>query len=112
VLLTERRKEAAFSMSEERSMATKMFGVLLSGLLATTMIAVPYAALAQDAPKAETRAAAARSDSTDEAKAKRPLTAQQLKMKDCGAKWQDEKKAKGVKGRDAWNAFRSECMKS
>ena len=93
-------------------MATKIVGILLSGLLATAVIAVPYTALAQDAPKAETRTAAAKSDSADEAKAKRPLTAQQLKMKDCGARWQDEKKAKGVKGRDAWMAFRSECMKT
>ena len=93
-------------------MASNIVGILLSGLLATAVIAVPYAALAQDAAKAETRSAAAKADSADEAKAKRPLTAQQLKMKDCGAKWQDEKKVKGVKGRDAWMAFRSECMKS
>jgi hypothetical protein len=103
-------------------MASKIVGILLSGLLATAVIAVPYAALAQDAAKADTRTAAAstttssttaaKTDGADESKAKRPLTAQQLKMKDCGAKWQDEKKTKGVKGRDAWNAFRSECMKS
>lgn len=93
-------------------MATKIFGILLSGLLATAAIAVPYAALAQDAPKADMRAAAAKSEGADEVKAKRPLTAQQLKMKDCGAKWQEEKKAKGVKGLEAWNKFRSDCMKS
>ena len=92
-------------------MASKIVGILVGGLLATAMIAVPYAALAQDAAKAETRSAAAKTGGADEAKAKRPLTAQQLKMKDCGAKWQDEKKAKGVKGLDAWMAFRSECMK-
>ena len=94
-------------------MATKMFGILLSGILATAVIAVPFAALAQNAPKAEAQSVAAKpEDAATEAKAKRPLTAQQLKMKDCGARWQDEKKAKGVKGRDAWNAFRSDCMKS
>jgi hypothetical protein len=93
-------------------MATKIVGILLSGLLATAVIAAPYAALAQDAPKADTRTAAAKSDGADEAKAKRPLTAQQVKMKECGAKWQEEKKTKGVKGLDAWNAFRSDCMKS
>jgi hypothetical protein len=93
-------------------MATKIFGILLSGLLATAAIAVPYTALAQDAPKAEASTAAAKSENADETKAKRPLTAQQLKMKDCGAKWQDEKKAKGVKGLEAWTKFRSECMKS
>ena len=60
-------------------------------------------------------AVAAKTDGADDAKAETkatPLTAQQLKMKDCGAKWQEEKKAKGVKGRDAWNKFRSDCMKS
>jgi hypothetical protein len=96
-------------------MASSVFGALLSGLLATAVIATPYAAFAQDAPKAEVKVAA-KADSTDdakaEAKAKRPLTAQQLKLKDCGAKWQEEKKAKGVKGLEAWNKFRSDCMKS
>jgi hypothetical protein len=96
-------------------MASSVFGVLLSGLLATAVIATPYAAFAQDAPKAEVKVAA-KADSTDdakaEAKAKRPLTAQQLKLKDCGAKWQEEKKTKGVKGLEAWNKFRSDCMKS
>jgi hypothetical protein len=105
-------------------MANSVFGVLLSGLLATAVIAAPYAAFAQDAPKAETRKTevktdikvAAKPDAVDDAKAetkaKRPLTAQQQKLKDCGAKWQDEKKTKGVKGLEAWNKFRSDCMKS
>ena len=95
-------------------MTKKVLGLLLGGLLATAVIAAPYAAPAQDAPTA-TRIAA-KSESTDdtkaEAKAKRPLTAQQLKLKDCGAKWQEEKKTKGVKGLDAWNKFRSDCLKS
>ena len=100
-------------------MSNSVFGVLLSGVLATAVIAAPYAAFAQDAPKAEVKAEvrmAAKPDATDDAKAeakpKRPLTAQQLKLKDCGAKWQDEKKAKGVKGLEAWNKFRGDCMKS
>jgi Ni/Co efflux regulator RcnB len=100
-------------------MASSVFGALLSGLLATAVIATPYAAFAQDAPKADVKVAA-KADSTDDAKAeaktedkaKRPLTAQQLKLKDCGAKWQEEKKTKGVKGLEAWNKFRSDCMKS
>ena len=67
--------------------------------------------------KSQTKSASAKSgdakqDGAAEAKAKKPLTAQQLKMKECGAKWQDEKKAKGVKGREAWNKFRSACLKS
>ena len=96
-------------------MANSVFGALLSGVLAVAVIATPCTASAQDAAKAEVKVAA-KADSTDdakaEAKAKRPLTAQQLKLKDCGAKWQEEKKAKGVKGLEAWNKFRSDCMKS
>lgn len=81
------------------------------GLLAFSLMTLGQApALAQGAPKAETTSpTAAASDKA--AKPKRPLTAQQQKMKDCGAKWQEEKKTKGVKGREAWNKFRSECMK-
>ena len=92
-------------------MKKTIFGLLVSGLLSTALIAAPYAALAQDAPKT---LAAARTDGAGEIKpeAKRPLTAQQLKLKDCGAKWQEEKKTKGVKGRDAWNKFRSDCLRS
>jgi len=100
-------------------MANSVFGVLLSGLLATAVIAAPYSAFAQDAPKTEAKSeikVAAKPDAVDdakaEAKAKRPLTAQQLKLKDCGAKWQEEKKTKGVKGLEAWNKFRGDCMKS
>ena len=100
-------------------MANSVFGVLLSGLLATAAIAAPYAAFAQDAPKAEVKSdikVAAKPDAVDdakaEAKAKRPLTAPQLKLKDSGAKWQEKKKADGVKGLEAWNKFRSDCMKS
>jgi len=96
-------------------LANSVFGMLLSGLLATAVIAAPCAAFAQDAPKTDVKLAA-KGDSTEDAKAeakdKRPLTAQQLKLKECGAKWQEEKKTKGVKGLEAWNKFRSDCMKS
>jgi hypothetical protein len=117
--------DAVFSCEEYLIMASSVFGVLLSGLLATAVIATPYAAFAQEAPKTELNKTelnktevklAAKADSTDDAKAeaktKRPLTAQQLKLKECGAKWQDEKKTKGVKGLEAWNKFRSDCLKS
>jgi hypothetical protein len=81
------------------------------GLLAFSLMTLGQAAaLAQGTPKTETTSpTAAASDKA--AKPKRPLTAQQQKMKDCGAKWQEEKRTKGVKGREAWNKFRSECMK-
>jgi len=39
------------------------------------------------------------------------VSAQQQRMKDCAAKWKDEKKAKNVKGRDAYRSFMSGCLK-
>ena len=92
-------------------MTRTIFGLLVTGLLSTALLAAPYAASAQDAPKTLAAAKTDADDGTGTA-AKRPLTAQQLKLKDCGAKWQEEKKTKGVKGRDAWNKFRSDCLKS
>lgn len=81
------------------------------GLLAFSLMTLGQtAALAQGAPKTETESRAAAAGDKAE-KPKRPLTVQQQKLKDCGAKWQEEKKAKGVKGREAWNKFRSDCMK-
>lgn len=38
-------------------------------------------------------------------------TAQQQKMKDCAAKWNVEKAAKNLKGREAYNAFMKDCLK-
>ncbi len=40
------------------------------------------------------------------------LSAQQQKMKDCAAKWKDEKAKTGVKGREAYRKFLSACLKS
>ena len=39
------------------------------------------------------------------------LSTQQQKMKECGAKWKDEKAAKNVKGREAYRNFISGCLK-
>ena len=43
--------------------------------------------------------------------AEKKLTPQQQKMKDCSAKWGDEKKAKKVSGKAAHNKFMSTCLK-
>ena len=43
--------------------------------------------------------------------AKKELTPQQQKMKDCSAKWKDEKAAKKVSGKKAHNEFMSSCLK-
>ena len=39
------------------------------------------------------------------------MTPQQQKMKDCAAKWKDEKAAKKVSGRKAYNEFMKVCLK-
>lgn len=36
---------------------------------------------------------------------------QQQKMKDCAAKWKDEKAKTGTKGREAYRTFMSGCLK-
>ncbi|HMK78672.1 MAG TPA: PsiF family protein [Xanthobacteraceae bacterium] len=43
--------------------------------------------------------------------AQKELTPQQQKMKDCSAKWKEEKAAKKVSGKKAHNAFMSTCLK-
>jgi hypothetical protein len=39
------------------------------------------------------------------------LTPQRQRMKDCGAKWKEEKASTGVKGRAAYNKFMRQCLK-
>jgi len=105
-----------------------MRGLLIAaGLAAALAMAGPLTLHAapsdagKEAAKTETGASApARSDNTKteakdekkgEKKGEKKLTPQQQKMKDCGAKWQEEKKAKGVKGRAAYRKFLSTCLK-
>ena len=101
-----------------------MLKLLFSTLIAAGLaLSVPAAVQAQtpDTPKAakKTTKSEAKSETKAEtpaetksgAKAAKPLTAQQQKMKDCGAKWQDEKKAKGVKCKAAYQTFLSGCLK-
>ena len=77
-----------------------MFKALLAAAMATALLTAPPApALAQDKP------------AKTESKAAKKLTPQQQKMKDCAAKWGDEKKAKKVSGRAEYNKFMSGCLK-
>jgi hypothetical protein len=39
------------------------------------------------------------------------LAAKRQKLRDCGAKWQEEKKANGLTGKAAYLKFLSACMK-
>src|SRR5581483_6433443 len=43
--------------------------------------------------------------------AKKELTPQQQKMKDCAAQWKEEKATKKVSGKKAHNDFMSKCLK-
>lgn len=63
------------------------------------------------ATKKKSRSAKSKDAGDSETKDKKKLTPQQEKMKECGAKWQEEKKAKNVKGREAYRKFLSTCLK-
>ena len=41
----------------------------------------------------------------------KPMTPQQIKMKDCAVKWGEEKKNTDKKGRAAYNEFMRGCLK-
>jgi hypothetical protein len=47
----------------------------------------------------------------DKAGNAKPPTAKRQKLRDCSAKWQDEKKAKGLTGKAAYLKFLSACVK-
>jgi hypothetical protein len=66
-----------------------------------------------DKSRNETTASApAKPQAQPEAPADRALTPQQARMKDCGAKWQEHKKANNVKGQAEYRKFLRECLKS
>ena len=46
-----------------------------------------------------------------EAKKEKKMTPQQMKMKDCAAKWKVEKTEKKVSGRAEYRKFMSGCLK-
>jgi hypothetical protein len=110
----------------EYKMLRLNFNALLSAALAAALtIATPAALFAQSTAPAKSEKSAkkmsksdaksdAKSDGAaadDKSKAAKPLTAQQQKMKDCGAKWQEEKKTKGVSGKAAYQKFLGTCLK-
>jgi hypothetical protein len=73
-------------------LAASLLAAFVSSTLAAPEIRVAQAAAPKAAPK--------------------QLTPQQQKMKDCAAKWQDEKAKTGVKGRAAYRKFLSTCLKA
>ena len=89
-----------------------MFKSLLAATVATALICAPLApAFAQAKTEQSKTDKGAKTENKTEKKAPKQLTKQQQKMKDCAAKWQDEKKAKKVSGRAAYNKFMSGCLK-
>jgi len=90
-----------------------MFKHLLAAAVATTLIGAPLApAFAQAAAeKTEKATKAKKAPKAEKTAAKKELTPQQQKMKDCAAKWGDYKKEKNVKGRAEYRKFMSPCLK-
>jgi psiF repeat-containing protein len=91
-------------------MVRTVLGIALAGSLAVAL-ALPAFAEAQ----IRLAEAATKDTTKDTAKAKdkaKPPTAQQQKMKDCNAKWTEEKANTGAKGRTAYRKFLSECLKA
>jgi Ni/Co efflux regulator RcnB len=79
-----------------------MLKYVLTAVVAAALVAIPAApSLAQ--------AAAEKTEKAKRSAAKK-LTPQQQKMKDCGAKWQDYKKEKNVKGRAEYSKFLKTCL--
>ncbi len=85
---------------------SRLTAVLLAIALAVGTAAVPTATYAEAAKKKEET----KKEETKK-ETKKELTPQQQKMKDCAVKWGDEKKAKKVSGRKAYNEFMSGCLK-
>jgi hypothetical protein len=85
--------------------------VLAALAVAALVTAMPLAAQAQSTQSQSTSKSTSDKKTTAKTTEKK-LTPQQQKMKDCSAKWQDEKKAKKVSGKTAHNKFMSTCLKS
>jgi uncharacterized membrane protein len=74
-----------------------MMRAVFAAALATAVVAGAHAASAQDAQEKNSQ--------------EKKLTVQQQKMRDCAAKWKEEKAKTDVKGREAHNKFMSGCLK-
>jgi Ni/Co efflux regulator RcnB len=75
----------------------RISAVLLGTALMTAIVAAPMAAHAQTMAKPATE---------------KKITPQQQKMKDCAAKWKEEKAQKKVSGKEAYRTFIGGCLKS
>ena len=101
---------SALPKLQKRSLAC---AVLVTSLALAMPLALRAQSTATPAPAEKSEKMArpdARTDSASE-KAK-SVAAKRLKLHDCGIKWQEEKKAKGLTGKAAYLKFLSACMKS
>ena len=85
-------------------MISRMLVSALAAAFLSTATMTPTVVLAAAAKKEETK-------KEETKKEKKALSPQQQKMKDCAGKWGEEKKAKKVSGRKAYNEFMSGCLK-
>jgi len=82
--------------------------VATSAVLHAQSPAPPPAQKSEKLAKTDARTESA-SEKTGGAKS---VAAKRQKLRDCGIKWQEEKKAKGLTGKAAYLKFLSACMKS
>jgi len=85
---------------------TQILRSMFAAAVAVCVAAAPTLTSAATAKKEETK-----KEETKKQETKKELTPQQQKMKDCGVKWGEEKKAKNVSGKKAHNEFMSTCLK-
>jgi len=83
-------------------MIGRIFAMMVVAALVVAVPTVPGQAQAQQATTP---------DKSSTAAGKTP-TPQQQKMKDCAAKWKDEKAQQHVSGQAAYRAFMKQCLKS
>jgi hypothetical protein len=102
---------AAASHLPGRPLACAVFAILLA-------LAVPVALQAQSTAQQPTQKSekTVRPDvrvdpTTERAGGGKSLAAKRQRLRDCGAKWQDEKKAKGLTGKTAYLKFLTACLK-
>jgi hypothetical protein len=93
-----------------------MFKHLLAATVASALLAAPLTpafaqAATEKADQADAKKARKAPKAEKTAAAKKELTPQQQKMKDCAPKWAAYKKENNVKGRAEHNKFMSTCLK-
>ena len=79
----------------------RITGVIAIMASVAAVSALPMSAATAQSPQSEPSATTA----------EKPPTARQQKMKECAAKWKEEKATKHVSGRAAYRDFMKECLK-